>query len=152
MQPEMRRAGLDDLSVVRCITDRAYAIRTPDLGHPPQPVAEDHAPRIACGEVTLACQQREVVGLILVEANDGHDLIFSVAVDPDHAGKGIGPRLIADAERRAKANGQPCMRLYTNVLMHRNIALYLKLGYVETGRCPHPLRANSTIVDMEKRL
>jgi ribosomal protein S18 acetylase RimI-like enzyme len=151
MQLQMRKAEPADLPVVRHITDKAYAVWTPVLGHPPQPVVEDHAPRIARGEVTLACEDSDVAGLIVVESNDGHDLIFSVAVDPDHAGKGIGPRLIAEAELRAKANGQSCMRLYTNALMRRNITLYLKLGYVETGRRPHPSRPDSTIVDMEKR-
>jgi len=152
MQTEIRNATLQDLPIVRRITERAYAVWLPVLGFHPQPVTEDHAPRIARGEVMLACVHDEVAGLIVVESGDAHDLIFNVAVDPDHAGKGIGARLIAEAERRAKANGKSSMKLYTNALMSRNIALYSKLGYVETGRRPHPSRVNSTIVDMAKAL
>lgn len=40
---------------------------------------------------------------------------------------------------------------YTNALMSKNIVLYLKIGYLEMGRRPHPTRAGSTIVDMAKR-
>lgn len=57
MQLKMRKAAPADVAVVRNITDRAYAVWTPVLGHPPQPVVEDHAPRIARGEVMLACEQ-----------------------------------------------------------------------------------------------
>ena len=34
----------------------------------------------------------------------------------------------------ARRRGLPEVRLYTNVLMERNIALYAKRGYVETER------------------
>ena len=152
MQAEIRNARAEDLASIRRITERAYAVWLPVLGFAPLPVVEDYAPRIARGEVRLACEHSEVVGLIVVESHDGHDLIFNVAVDPDHAGGGLGSRLIADAERRAKANGKCCIKLYTNALMSRNIAFYLKLGYVETDRRAHPSRAGSTIVDMAKNL
>lgn len=115
-------------------------------------MTEDHAPRIERGEVLLACSQASVLGLIVVEAGHDHDLIFNVAVDPEHAGKGIGTRLIGEAERRAKADGKSSMKLYTNALMGRNITLYLKLGYAETARRPNPSRPGFTIVDMAKRL
>lgn len=152
MQPEIRTADQQDLSAVQRITERAYAVWVPVLGYPPQPVTEDHAPRIDRGEVLLACVHAEVVGLIVVESGDEDDLIFSVAVDPDHARKRIGVLLIAEAERRARAEGKSRMKLYTNALMSTNIARYLKLGYIETGRRPHPARADSMIVDMVKNL
>ncbi len=43
------------------------------------------------------------------------------------------------------------MRLYTNALMERKIALYRKLGYRKSGR-PRPGRTGMEIVNMEKRL
>ncbi|MBW0447399.1 GNAT family N-acetyltransferase [bacterium M00.F.Ca.ET.228.01.1.1] len=152
MQPEIRSADLRDLSTVQRITERAYAVWISVLGYPPQPVTDDHARRIARGEVLLACIRGEVVGLVIVESDVEDDLIFNVAVDPDYAGNGIGSRLIAEVEHRARANGRSGMRLYTNALMSKNIALYSKLGYVETGRRRHPAHADSTIVDMAKSL
>ncbi len=53
------------------------------------------------------------------------------------------------AARRMKIRAA---RSYTNALMTRNIALYLRLGYRETGRRPNPARPGFTIVDMEKGL
>ncbi|MGP4691852.1 GNAT family N-acetyltransferase [Agrobacterium cavarae] len=104
------------------------------------------------GDVLLACEAEAVVGLLAIERGDDHHLIFSVAVHPASAGKGIGPRLIAEAEHRARVAGKVRMTLYTNALMSRNIALYRKLGYRETGRRPNMARQGSTIVDMEKML
>ncbi|MBS0245153.1 MAG: GNAT family N-acetyltransferase [Proteobacteria bacterium] len=148
----MRSAQPADLAVIHSLTQKAYSVWLPVIGYPAQPVTEDHAPRLARGEILLACDDKGVVGLIVVAPAADHDLIFSVAVDPDHAGQGIGPRLIGEAERRAKANGKRSMTLYTNALMARNIALYQKLGYVETGRRPNPARPEFTIVDMDKVL
>jgi len=115
-------------------------------------MTDDHGPRIESGDVLLAYEGEIVVGLIVVERRKDHDLIFSVAVNPDHAGKGIGPRLIAEAEEHARLAGKPRMTLFTNALMTRNIALYRKLGYRETGRRPNMARPGFTIVDMEKLL
>jgi len=149
---EIRAASVEDLPVVHAITQRAYAVWLPVLGYPPQPMTDDHSSRIERGDVLLACKGESVLGLIAVERGEDHHLIFSVAVNPDNAGKGIGPRLIAEAEHRARLAGKIRMTLYTNALMSRNIDLYRKLGYRETGRRPNMARPGFTIVDMEKAL
>lgn len=153
MTLEFRQAQSSDLPMVRQITENAYSTWLPVLGYPPQPMTEDHAPRIARGEVFLACCEKDVCGLIVIESdNDDHDLIFSVAVDPIHAGNRIGQFLISEAEQRARANKKTSIKLYTNALMERNIVLYAKLGYMEKGRRPNPARPCFTIVDMEKKI
>jgi ribosomal protein S18 acetylase RimI-like enzyme len=149
---EIREANLEDLAVVHSITQKAYAVWLPVLGYPPQPMTDDHGPRIERGDVLLACEGVSVLGLVAIERGDDHHLIFSVAVHPDNAGKGIGPGLIAEAEHRARLAGKARMTLYTNALMTRNITLYRKLGYRETGRRPNAARPGFTIVDMEKVL
>lgn len=152
MRFEVRSATSRDLSEVHLLTRRAYSGWEKVLGYPPQPVDDDHAPRITRGEVLVTCNEDKVVGVIAVEPGDDHDLIFNVAVDPDFQGIGIGRRLIAEAEDRARRRGTPTMRLYTNALMSTNIELYCNLGYSEVGRRQSPVRAESTIVDMEKSL
>ncbi len=147
-----RIAGAADQPLVRGLTERAYAVWLPVLGYPPQPVTDEHAPRIARGEVLLAEEAGRVVGLIEVEPGAGEDLIFNLAVEPDCGGRGFGPRLVAEAERRARETGKARMRLYTNALMARNIALYARLGYRETGRRENAGRPGFFIVDMEKAL
>lgn len=152
MALSFRTAGAEDADLVHAITRRAYAVWLPILGYPPRPAMEDHAPRIARGEVLLACDGQEARGLIVVEPRHDHHLIFSVAVDPDHAGTGLGRLMIAEAERRAADAGAARMVLYTNALMARNIALYQRLGYRETGRRPVADRPGAFILDMEKLL
>jgi ribosomal protein S18 acetylase RimI-like enzyme len=149
---EIREANPEDMPVVHSITQKAFAVWLPVLGYPPQPMTDDHGPRIERGDVLLACEGESVLGLVAIERGDEHHLIFSVAVHPDNAGKGIGPRLIAEAEHRARLASKARMTLYTNALMIRNIALYRKLGYYETGRRQNTARPGFTIVDMEKAL
>lgn len=148
----IRQAVAGDLAVVKDMTERAYAVWLPVLKYPPVPLTEDYVPRIAAGTVFLAQEGEAVCGLIVMEHADEEDTIFSVAVDPDHAGKGIGPRMMSEMEDRARASGKQRMTLYTNALMERNIGLYRKLGYTETGRRPNPARPVFTIVDMVKPL
>lgn len=152
MDAHIRMAGADDLDAVIHITQCAYAIYLPVLGAPPLPMTEDYGPRIAGGEVWLACLDAAPAALIVLERHPGHDMIFSVAVHPAHAGQGLGRQLIAFAQERAKAGGMGEIRLYTNALMTRNIALYRTLGFHETGRRPNPRRPGFTVVDMTKRL
>ncbi len=49
-------------------------------------------------------------------------------------GKGDGRTLLDFAEAEARRRGLPEVRLYTNELMERNIALYAARGYAETER------------------
>jgi ribosomal protein S18 acetylase RimI-like enzyme len=76
-------------------------------------------------------------------------LIYSVAIAPEYQKRGLGRRLLAWAESEARQAGYDAIRLFTNGLMEANIALYSRLGYVETQREPfHGL----TIVHMRKPL
>ena len=52
----------------------------------------------------------------------------------DRQGHGVGRRLIEFAESEARRLGHTELRLYTHVTMTENIALYSRLGFVETGR------------------
>lgn len=53
-------------------------------------------------------------------------------------------------ESKAREWAQPEIRLYTNALMERNIALYRGFGFQETGRRPNPYRPGWMLVDMTK--
>ena len=69
----------------------------------------------------------------MIERHPDHAMIYSVAVRPGRHGAGLGRTLLAAAERMAASWGVPELRLYTNALMTRNLALYARLGYRETG-------------------
>jgi GNAT superfamily N-acetyltransferase len=48
--------------------------------------------------------------------------------------QGSGRMLLDFAEEKARERGYLEVRLYTNELMHENLAWYARLGYQETSR------------------
>ena len=97
-------------------------------------------------------ETNRLAGLMVIETHPDHLMLFSIAVAKAHQGKGLGVAMMQWLEDRARELGKPEIRLYTNALMTRNLALYQSLGYEETGRRPNPKRPQFTIVDMVKRV
>lgn len=148
----IRLAGPDDRVAVEALTEEAYRPYTDVFDAPPVPVTEDYRPHIAAGGVWLLESGKRLAGVIVLENEPDHLMIFSVAVSPQFQGRGFGARLLRWAEDRARVAGLPEIRLYTNARMEKNIALYGAFGFVETGRRANPMRAGWTAVDMVKRL
>ena len=61
-------------------------------------------------------------------------LLDNIAVSPGAQGLGYGRALLEFAERGALDAGYESIRLYTNEAMVENIALYSRIGFVETHR------------------
>ncbi len=148
----MRLATPDDQEAVVALTTAAYAPYTALRGSPPIPVTENYAPRIAAGEVWLLEDPNGLAGLIVLERHPDHAMIFSVAVAPDRQGNRFGSRLLRFAEDKAREWRVTDLRLYTNALMEKNIAIYTAKGYRETSRRSHPNRPGFTVVDMAKQV
>ncbi len=111
---------------------------------------EDYAPRIARHEVWIAEHRGEAAGVMVLETVADHLAIYSLAVSPMHQGQGMGQRMIQTAEQMAVAAGLAELRLFTNDRMAQNIALYQRVGFLETGRRPNPYREGWVLVDMTK--
>ena len=109
-------------------------------------------PRIERGEVWLREVGSETAGLVVVERHSSHLMLFSIAVSPAFQGSGHGLTMLHWLEGKAREWAQPEIRLYTNALMERNIALYSAFGFQETGRRPSPYRPGWTLVDMTKEI
>lgn len=150
--PSIRLAVAGDLATVERLTEEAYMPYAPLLGAPPLPVGEDYAPRIAAGQIWLLETAGVPAGLIVLEANADHMLIYSVVVAPAFQGRRLGHRLLDWAEQRAALAGLKRMRLFTNERLTGNIGLYAAYGYVEKERRFHPSRDGWTVVYMEKDL
>ncbi|WP_040677155.1 GNAT family N-acetyltransferase [Rhizobium mesoamericanum] len=148
----LRAATLDDLRAIEALTAEAYAPYTHLFGRPPIPVTEDYAPRINRGEVFLREVQGELAGLAVVEGHADHMMLFSIAVSPRFQGAGHGLAILKWAEDTAFEWRLPEIRLYTNARMERNIALYRRFGFRETGRRENPRRPGWVIVDMAKKV
>jgi len=135
LTPVVRRALVEDVPVLRSVALEAYSVYLERLdGLRPAPMDADYALVVSTAEVWLAEVDDHVVGsLVLVHADD-HVLLESVAVRPSWQGHGIGRRLLALAEERARVSGRNVVRLYTHVTMVENQRLYERAGYLETGR------------------
>ena len=152
----LRRASLADADALNALARAAYAVYLPVIGREPMPMAVDWRSLLAEQEIWLmdgpkgdGPQPGNAIASLALQAKPGHLVIWSVAVLPTHQHQGLGRRLLAFAEQRAHAQGFPEIRLFTNSLMTRNIALYRSLGYVETGREP---LSDRIILHMSKRL
>ena len=149
---KIRQAGPDDLDIVSGITQRAYTPYVAELGGKPMPLVTDYAERVAAGDVWLLDEEDVPVAMIVLEDNDDHVHIFSIAVEPSAQSSGFGRRLLAFAEEFARKSGHDHLTLVTNARMERNIGIYKRAGYSETARRPHPVHAGWVVVHMEKRL
>lgn len=136
-----RLAAIEDAGLVQAIRARAYIpAYTAVIGVAPKPAFEDYRPRIERGEVWMAALGTEPVGILVMEDAPNHMLIYSVAVEPSHQGKGLAKAIVGQAERIARGKGKPELRLYTNQKMRANLRLYSNCGFSELRRRPHPSR------------
>ncbi len=131
---ELRRAGPADVAAISACVNAAYTKWIPRVGRKPWPMMQDYAAIVADGMTHVASLEAELVGVLVLAISDEGFLIENVAVHPQHAGRGIGGRLLGFAEQQAKALGYGSVYLYTNELMSDNIALYAKRGYREYER------------------
>ncbi|MEV4233726.1 MULTISPECIES: GNAT family N-acetyltransferase [unclassified Nocardia] len=69
------------------------------------------------------------IGYLILGIVDGNAHIDQVSVDPDHAGKRIGKRLIDHAVRWAKAQGMQAITLTTFIDVAWNGPYYERLGF-----------------------
>jgi ribosomal protein S18 acetylase RimI-like enzyme len=151
-EARIRLAGPADLDAIIALTEAAYEPYTRLFGGPPLPVTEDYGPHVEHGGVWLLEVEGVLAGLIVLETEADHMLIFSVAVAPRFQGRGFGIKLLEWAEEQARKAGFDELRLFTNSRMERNIALYKSFGCHETGRRPNLKREGWILVDMAKKL
>lgn len=130
----LRAAVPDDVADIEAIVQEAYSVYLPRMGKPPGPMFDDYRTLVADGRVTVAVDAGRVLGLIVLLPEADHLLLDNVAVAAEGQGRGLGRRLIAFAEAEARRLGLGEVRLYTHVTMTENIALYGRLGFVETHR------------------
>jgi GNAT superfamily N-acetyltransferase len=130
----IRPAEPADVAAVQACVRAAYSIYVKRIGHPPAPMTADYEALVSAGEVWVACEDEDVIGVLVLRPRSGSLLLENVAVVPARQGRGIGRALIDFAERQAATLGLPAVELYTNERMTENLRLYPALGYVEIGR------------------
>jgi GNAT superfamily N-acetyltransferase len=128
----IRPAAHPDRPRIEEIVEAAYTPWAEIIGARPIPMDADYESLITAGQVFVTGDGPD--GVIVLIPEEGTLLIENVAVAPDRHGQGIGRALLSFAEDHARTLSLPRLRLYTNELMTKNIALYERLGYEETSR------------------
>lgn len=132
----LRAATADDAADVKALVDAAYGHYVDRIGTRPGPMRDDYDAAIRDRQVLLAPgdDATPLAGVLVLDVTDNGFLLDNVAVHPAYQGRGLGKALLDRAEAEARAAGFDSIYLYTHELMTENIALYLRLGFVETHR------------------
>jgi ribosomal protein S18 acetylase RimI-like enzyme len=142
------RAGRLDRDVADCVALWLTAVGARD-GSIPDPAAMTARMTAKFDQPVLrfavAEQGRAIAGFALTvrrpPRTGGVDLAFLdlLAVAPDHAGRGLGRTLLADALAAAERLGHPTMELKVRDGNGPALALYRSAGFVRIGEPePHP--------------
>jgi GNAT superfamily N-acetyltransferase len=116
----IRPADPRDRAAAESVVQEAYSIYLDRMEKPPGPTLDDYGALIAQGLVSVAeDEDSEIAAVVVLMPKADYLLLDNVAVRPDRQGQGYG-----FAE----------LRLYTHEKMVENIALYTRLGFVETSR------------------
>jgi ribosomal protein S18 acetylase RimI-like enzyme len=130
----IRAAKAADVEAMQSIVNSAYRHYVERIGKPPGPMLDDYVTRIADQQAWVLEDAGEIVGILVLDQGPTGLLLDNVAVLPERQAKGFGRALIAFAEAEAHRRGFGELRLYTHALMRENIALYRRIGFVETHR------------------
>jgi ribosomal protein S18 acetylase RimI-like enzyme len=129
----LRRAQPSETEKIAAFQRAAYARNRTIMGVEPMPLQADYAKILSEYEVWLDEEADKLAGVLILEPRADDLLIWSVATAPDARRSGLGNRLLAAAEHRARELGKDVMRLYTGELLVDNVAWYQRRGYAIEG-------------------
>lgn len=130
----IRPAQASDRQAVEALVAAAYAHYVERIGTTPGPMHDDYAQRIADNNVYLLFDDDMLAGLVVLIPRTTTLLLENIAVTPALQGRGFGKMMMTLAETRARELKFDSITLYTHELMHENLELYRRHGYVETHR------------------
>jgi GNAT superfamily N-acetyltransferase len=133
-EDSIRRAVAAEAPAVSALVQRAYAPWVPVIGRRPAPMDDDYAVLISHSEVFVLEHRAGLGGILVLAPEADHLWLDNIAVEPALKGQGLGRALLDFAEAEARRLNLPEIRLLTHQRMLANIALYLRAGFVETGR------------------
>ena len=125
----LRRATADDLDAITALQRAAYAKNRPILGVEPLPLLADYAQILSRCEVWLLESVDGLDGVLILEPRADDLLLWSIATAAHRQGHGVGNRLLAATDARARQLGFNTIRLYTGEPLTGNIAWYERHGY-----------------------
>lgn len=125
----LRRASAADLEAIIALQQAAYAPNRAILGVEPLPLQADYTALLNEQEVWLAEDKGGLSGALFLDPRPDHLLVWSVATAPSRQRQGLGLRLLAAAETRARQLALDTVRLYTGEKLTANVRWYHRHGY-----------------------
>jgi predicted N-acetyltransferase YhbS len=92
------------------------------------------------------------VACVILTPRAGALYLGKLAVEPALQGRGLGRRLVALAETRARELGLPTLELQTRVELVENHAAFRAMGFEKVGETAHAGFARATSFTFRKRL
>ena len=131
---DIRPAAASDVPAIRAVVADAYGHYVERMGRAPAPMTADYERIVSHGKVLVLTVDGAAAGLMVLKTGVDHLLVSNVAVTSAYQGRGFGRSLLDHAEKHALRMNISELRLFTNELMHENVALYTKLGWEEHDR------------------
>ncbi len=137
MTTAVRVVTSDEAARCEALLMRAFVAYTARLGRTPAREAYARVPAFIADGWVLGCDvDGALAGVAVVAPHaDGWELAW-LAVEPTAQGRGVGARLLAAVEARARAAGVTALRLQTAATMDDLLAFYGRRGFVEVDRGP----------------
>ena len=115
------------------IAKQAFEQYCEEMGRAPAPMVADYAKHLEKDVVFTVEEQGTLIGFaIIMEKIDGFWL-ETIAILPEHSGKGIGTKLMQAIEHYLLSRASH-YQLYTNEVMRAAQRWYVALGFVEVDR------------------
>jgi predicted N-acetyltransferase YhbS len=150
---DLRTATASDADrIVRLLHEAFEEFRgrlDPPSGAHAETVASIQA-KLATATATLAFVGDRAAGCVFMEVQDGRLYFSRLAVLPAFRRHGIGRRLIAHVEDRARQLALARVRLNVRLALVGQRAYYARLGYQDVDLGTHPGHVVPTFVTMEK--
>lgn len=148
-ETRLRRAMQADIPAIEALKDAAYRPNESIIGVPSLPRIADYRQVLAEHEVWLIEGATGLDGVLVIAIELEKFTVWSVAVAPGAAGRGLGGELMRFAEERAAELGFDSVHLYTNAKLTQRIAWYERLGYCFSH---HEERADRRLTHLSKQL
>ncbi|MEM0021379.1 MAG: ribosomal protein S18-alanine N-acetyltransferase [Fervidicoccaceae archaeon] len=140
----IRKASISDIGAITRIERESF----PDY---PYPREVFYFYLRKCQEYFLVAEiDEELIGYVLGCADEDEGSIVSIAISPNHRGKGIGRMLMEAVEKEMKERGVRKIKLEVSNLNFKARRLYEKLGYREISRIRNYYSDGSDAIVMEK--
>ena len=143
---QLRRATERDLDAIVVLQKSAYARNRTLLGVEPLPLMADYTEVLATKEVWCHDVEGNLAGVLILEPEPDHLLIWSIATDPAQQARGLGNRLLSAADVRARELGVRVIRLYTGTVLTHLTSWYGRHGYETDSIEQMPDRSRTNMI------